>query len=299
MKRSTLTLCMALLVAPASLAQEEAANPTEAGSEGAAEPAEGDAAEPTEPDTSAEPVAPVEEKKEVEQTIYVVQGKPILVHGRFEVAPMLTQSVSDQFTSHTGLMVSGIYHIKENVAVEVVGGLFGWWDRPGQGGPRLGGRETDLTGEIKFKERLEPERVKLYQFPWLIASDLQWSPMYGKVSVQDWFLAHFNLYLSVGAGFLGLQMEEANLNPAADKTFVELNPTLGFLPAMALTTSFGGGLRFYVSDHIGFRLEVRDYVTSLGVVNDADSPSFVIDAVDSTFDVNNLVLAQLGVSFLF
>jgi outer membrane beta-barrel protein len=294
------SILLVFLAASVAVAQEEttepaadAADPTEAGSEGAPEPTE---AIPAAETPAAEVVVP---KAEVEETVYVVQGKPVLVHGRFEVAPMFGQTASDQFTSHTGVLVSGIYHIKENVAVEVVGGVFGWWDIPGTTLPRLGGRDSDLTAEIKFKERLEPERVKLYQFPWLLAGDLQWSPMYGKVSVQDWILAHFNVYLSVGAGVVGLQMEETNLAAGQEKVFVPLNGPFGFLPPLALTTSFGGGVRFYISEHIGFRFELRDYVTSLGVVNDPNSGSFVEDALEPTFDVNNMILAQVGVSFLF
>jgi hypothetical protein len=66
---------------------------------------------------------------------------------------------------------------------------------------------------------------------------------------------------------------------------------------VAPITSFGGGLRFYFTDWLGVRLEVRDYVMPLAVfqnganaVEDADVPSF---------DVTNLILTQLGVSFVF
>ncbi|HEY4220221.1 MAG TPA: hypothetical protein VGO62_02745, partial [Myxococcota bacterium] len=73
-----------------------------------------------------------------------------------------------------------------------------------------------------------------------------------------------------------------------------LPATFGALPTMALSTTFGGGLRFYFTDWLGVRFEVRDYVIPLSVrqqdVNDADGPSF---------DVTNLVLAQVGVSFVF
>lgn len=240
-------------------------------------------------DTPAGDAAPAVEKPVLEETIYVVQGKRFLAQGHFELTPQLAVSVNDSFTAHTGLLVSGLYHLKENVAVEATAGAFGWLDSR-SGAPRLGGRDSDLTVELRQKENLAPERVKLYQFPWLVAGNLQWSPMYGKVSIHDLVLGQFNLYLSVGAGIAGLQLE--TLTPGvAQEEFVQLTSSI------APITSFGGGLRFYFTDWLGVRLEVRDYVMPLAVfqnganaVEDADVPSF---------DVTNLILTQLGVSFVF
>lgn len=221
------------------------------------------------------------------QTIYVAQGKQTLVGGRFELSPQIAQSVNDRFTSHTGLLLSGIYHLKENVAFELSVGSFFWWDDPGGAGdkgPRLGGRDTDMTIEIRQKERLAPELVQLYRLTWLTTADLQWSPIYGKVAVQGMQLGQFNVYLSVGAGVTGLQLE----NQQDLQTYYPLPNSV------SLTTTFGGGLRFYFGDFFGVRFEVRDYVNALSVLQqDVPSEPF------STFDVTNTVLAQLGVSFLF
>lgn len=237
-------------------------------------------------ETGAELSAP---RPVLEETIFVVQGKRFLAQGHFELTPQLALSVNDSFTSHTGLFISGLYHLKENVAVEASIGGFGWLDSR-SGGPRLGGRDSDLTVELRQKENLAPERVKLYQFPWLIAGNLQWSPMYGKVSIHDVVLGQFNLYLSVGAGIAGLQLE--TLTPGvAQEEFVELK-----MPIAPLT-SFGGGLRFYFTDWLGVRFEVRDYVMPLAVFQSGDNA--VADADVPSFDVTNLVLTQLGVSFVF
>ncbi|MDP2340382.1 MAG: outer membrane beta-barrel domain-containing protein [Deltaproteobacteria bacterium] len=281
--------------APVFAQEDEKTDDAAASDDAAADDAPAD-----EPADDADPAGAAEvaagEKPVLEETIYVVQGKPFLAQGHFELTPQIAQSVNDSFTSHTGILVSGLYHLKENVALEATVGLFGWWDQPGVTGPRLGGRDTDLTVELKQKENLAPERVKLYQFPYVAAGNLQWSPLYGKVNVQEAVLGQFNLYLSVGAGIMGLQLE--TLTPGIpDKKFVPLKGPGGVLPAMALTTSFGGGLRFYFTEWLGLRVEVRDYVTPLSVfqsgenaVDDADAPSF---------DVTNTVLAQLGVSFVF
>lgn len=228
------------------------------------------------------------------QTIYTVQGKPRLVAGSFELAPQVAFSVNDRFTAHTGMLLSGIYHLKENVAVEVTAGGFFWVDDPtGSGSPglRIGGRDTDMTIEIRQKERLAPELVQLYRLTWLTTADLQWSPVYGKVAVQGIQLGQFNLYLSVGAGLTGLQLENQQ---ALGEYYALPGPFGDGLGPMSLTTTFGGGLRFYFGDWFGVRFEIRDYVNALSVLKqDVDTEAF------STFDVTNTVLAQAGVSFIF
>ena len=140
--------------------------------------------------------------------------------------------------------------------------------------------------------------MKLYQFPWLVGADAQWSPLYGKVSIHDLVLGQFNLYLSVGGSLLGLQLESLTQN-GMTKSYVDLPPTLGALPAMALSTTFGGGLRFYFTDWLGIRLEVRDYVVPLAVREGNPEDGGIDDADGPSFDVTNLVLGQAGVSFKF
>lgn len=239
--------------------------------------------------SDAEVPAGAIEKPVLEETIYVVQGKRFLAQGHFELTPQLAVSVNDSFTSHTGLLVSGLYHLKENVAVEATAGGFAWIDSR-SGAPRLGGRDSDLTVELRQKESLAPERVKLYQFPWLVAGNLQWSPMYGKVSIHDLVLGQFNLYLSVGAGLAGLQLETLTPGVAKEEFVTLASP-------VAPITSFGGGLRFYFTDWLGVRLEVRDYVMPLAVFQ--NGANAIEDAEVPSFDVTNLILTQLGVSFVF
>jgi outer membrane beta-barrel protein len=233
------------------------------------------------------------------QTTYVIQGRSRLIGRTFEIAPQFLQSVNDRFISHTGLMLSGLYNIKENIAFEASVAAFAWWDDPQQflaapglaTGPRFGGRDTDTTAELNNRERLRPELVKLYRLTWLTMGDFQWSPIYGKVSVHDLILGQFSVYLSVGAGFAGLTNELAEdlpnpLDIVADPLGLELG-------AVQLTTSIGGGLRFYFLDWLGIRFEIRDYVQPLALLASQSD-----EAISSTFEVRNTLLVQMGVSFV-
>lgn len=307
--RFSIPFLAAALLAPAASAQEDVLDdePAEAGAaadEGDDEEDEGGDDEKKPVESTGDEAAPAGDapKPTNEETIFVVQSKPFLVGGSFEIAPQIAQTVNDRFTSHTGLLLSAMYHIKENVAVAVTGGVFVWPDTDcfAAGGPApttrplclLGGRDTDLTVEIRDKERLAPEHVQLYQLTWMATSDLQWSPAYGKISLHDFVLGQFNLYLSVGAGVVGVQLE----NDQIPNEFVPIPGPFGSqdLPPVAFTTTLGGGLRFYFTDWLGVRLEIRDYVTPLAVLQrDVPTDTF------STFDVTNTLFAQAGVSFVF
>jgi outer membrane beta-barrel protein len=224
-----------------------------------------------------------------EETIYVVEAKPHLVRGRFELAPQIVTSLGEQFVAHSGVFLSALYNIRENLAVEVIGGAFFWWDSGAYPNGRLGGRPADMTLEIR-KEGLQPaERADLYTYTWLAAADLQFSPLYGKVNFHDVLLGQFNAYLSVGLGVGGLQLE-------SDKPdeLEKIPGAFGGNTPMQALASFGGGIRLYFNDRIGLRFEVRDYVAPLAVYK-SDVPSLAA----SSSDVLNTVLAQLGVSFIF
>jgi outer membrane beta-barrel protein len=146
-----------------------------------------------------------------------------------------------------------------------------------------------MTLEIR-KEGLQPqERADLYSYTWMAAADLQFSPLYGKVNFHDVILGQFNAYLSVGVGVGGLQLESERPDE------LETIPgAFGALPPMQPLATFGGGLRFYFTEWLGARVEIRDYVAPLNVYK-SDVPSLT----SSSSDVLNTVLAQAGVSFIF
>ena len=171
-------------------------------------------------------------------------------------------------------MLSGMYHLKENVAFEIAGGVFGWWD---VGGPRLGGRDSELTVELREKESLAPERVKLYQFPWVASADAQWSPFYGKVSFLNSIL-HLDAYVLGGGGVVYTETSGAHNEDGSP----DLART-GVKPAFDL----GVGLRFVAKDFLAVNVALINTTY-------ADVPTGSTKAV-----TQNLMMLQAGVSIFF
>ena len=237
------------------------------------------------------------------QTIYVIQGKPRLRRSSFEFSPQFITSVNDRFVSHQGLNFTMLYNVKENFALEMTGGGF-WWSPIfdtyllGEGDeplffadPQLqylirpGGHSTLASMEIN-NERLRPEPVKLYYMTWFQTMSAQWSPINGKFSLHDAILGQFSLFLTVGGGLAGVQ------NDLADGALA--SPfDLDFIGPVRLLTTIGGGIRFYLFDWLGFRLEVRDYVLPLSLYRDQFS-----GAETSSFEIRNEWMIQGGVTFV-
>ena len=254
--------------------------PSGPGDEATAEEATADAVRPSEPVESEVEAMPTQEGAaesaaqqtlESDETIYVIENKPYIMGGRFELAPQFVMSFNDRFTNHYGFLVSAMYHLRENVGIELAGGyMFGF--------------PSEITNEIKEKGRLAPEPVDLYALTWVAMGNVQWTPIYGKVSVLDLVLGHYGLYFSVGTGLTGLQLER----------YFDAPGQVYDLPLpLAFTSTIGGGLRFYFLDWLGARIEIRDYVQANSVAKEITNFPF------SYFDVQNYYMIQMGVSFIF
>ncbi|MFH1810988.1 MAG: outer membrane beta-barrel domain-containing protein [Pseudomonadota bacterium] len=223
------------------------------------------------PSQDRAPESAAKQDLESDETIYVIQKKANIIGGHFELSPQFVLSFNDRFTNHYGFMVAAMYHLRENVGVELAGGyLFGF--------------PSEITSEIREKGRLAPEPVDLYALTWVATANVQWSPIYGKVSVLDLALGHYSLYFSVGTGMTGLALERYFDAPGQQYELAW---------PFAFTSTIGAGLRVYFLDWLGARIEVRDYVQANMVDKEITNFSFTY------FDVQNYYMLQAGVTFIF
>lgn len=300
-----------LLAAPVAWAQDDETTTTEP-----TEPAaETNPLEPTAPtETAAAPLpgdAPFARIADKEETIFAIQRKAYLVKGKLELTPLASASFTDRFVQTFAPAGSVSYHLAENFAVE----LFGAYMIP---------TESGLTKEILLgrtrdgvKLSLTPEVAKLTQMLWAAGAGVQWSPIYGKVQIAGVSLGNFNFY--IGAGFaLGQSRVRCTSG-------TRLDPNRGFaIPdgATAATCpvplpddpepaedelrefyepatlkgmgALSAGVRFYFSNWLGLKFEVKDYIFSARVYqpDNREATQRYTDAI------RNNIFAQLGVSFL-
>ncbi|WP_224242083.1 outer membrane beta-barrel domain-containing protein [Hyalangium gracile] len=86
---------------------------------------------------------------------------------------------------------------------------------------------------------------------WFVGSDVMWSPFYGKTSILNQKVLHFEAFLLGGA------------------TVFKLNREGGFRPG----ANVGLGLRVFKSNHISFRLDVTNNVVFAGASRIINIPS--------------------------
>lgn len=269
----------------------------------------------TEKDDDAAPVpepaaAPVESKQgedrgkaefprvsDSEETIYAVQRKAYLVNRKVELTLMPSFSFTDRFVSTIGGGVSASYHFAENFALELYGNF-------------LFPDESGLTSEILEEGKLTPEIAKLTQMLWGSGIGAQWSPIYGKIEIFDTALGTFAFYVSAGVGVGQSRVQctpASKLDPevfGAGATCQTVQATGGAMDAfkvvyepsqLQLMTALAGGVRFYFSNSIGLKLEVKDYIFPARVFR-PDSSELTQRFTDA---IRNNVFVQIGVSFLF
>jgi outer membrane beta-barrel protein len=231
-----------------------------------------------------------------EETIYAVQRKAYLVNHKLELTPMVSASFTDRFVQTFAPAASVTYHLAENFAIE----LFGSYMFPS---------ESSLTTEILEKGKLTPEIAKLTQLLWAAGLGVQWSPIYGKIQLFGASLGNFNFYVGAGGGIgqtrvlctPGLDLDpNRGFNPPTCP-MVEINPndtsTLHIVYEPSRLQAMGalsGGVRFYFSNRIGLKFEVKDWIFSTRVYR----PASTEPTQRFTDAIRNNVFAQIGLSFL-
>jgi outer membrane beta-barrel protein len=245
-----------------------------------------------------------------EETIYAVQRKAYLNKNKFEFSLMFSALFNDRFVDSYSPVGSVTYHLAENFGLELFGGYF----IPNPSGARQ---------ELLERASLRPEFARLTELLWAAGIGGQWSPIYGKVEIGGRQLGNFNFYISAGIAF-GQTRAECVSGLALDpnRGFETEVTSPGGLPICPIPEpgkesdsqyepetfrpmgSFAGGVRFYFTDWLGLRFEIRDYIFASRVFRpNANSQGGLANAQDGNLrfsdTVRNNLYANIGLSILF
>ena len=183
-------------------------------------------------------------KRRLADRIKSVQRKVFLKKKRFELYPYFGLDLNDPFYQHYVLGFSGAYHFADSFAVEARYG-------------RVIGRTTQ--GAVKLV-RVNAGAIceNCPEFEQHLDVDLNWSPIYGKISLFGESIVHFDTYLTAGPGLFGTDN--------------------GFNPAV----NVGIGQRYFINDWLVVRAELRNYI--------------FVEKREEISDVQNLLILGLSVS---
>jgi outer membrane beta-barrel protein len=186
-------------------------------------------------------------KRKLSDRVRSVQRKDFLKKERIEVFPQFALDLNDPFFQHLVVGVGVSYHLADSLAFELRGG--GVVASIEQAAIRFVRRETESLIE-------DPPEFKYH-----VDLDALWAPFYGKISLFGESILHFDTYVTVGAGAFGT---DAALNPAAN---------------------IGIGQRYFITDWLVARVEIRDYI--------------FMDNRGGESDLQNLLILGFAVSGFF
>jgi outer membrane beta-barrel protein len=187
-------------------------------------------------DVSPAAAQDTEEKKEFDDTVHVVQRKPMLQKNRLEIAPRFGTSLNDPIYRSFKAGANLNFHISERA---YIGGLFEWYNF----GDALGGRTSAF--EKSYDQTSTQADAPVLN--WFGGLEGGFKPIYGKFALFNSAIMYYDLGASIGVGY-------------ADATSINRPSSSGTFGA---TASLSG--RLFLNDWMAFDLELRDifYPTKL------------------------------------
>ena len=153
--------------------------------------------------------------------VKAVQRKGFIKKGRLELAPIFAATVNDAFYQKFGYGLRLAYNLHDAFAIAVRG-------------TKYAKLRTDNVreGKLAFQSQLLNSDIDQQ-----VMIGGVWSPIYGKASILQSSIIHFDLFLQAGFGLVWTATS---------------GPPLSQGPHVA--ADFGGGLRFYPKEWLAFEL---------------------------------------------
>jgi outer membrane beta-barrel protein len=234
----------------------------------------------------------------------LISNKLYPMQFKLEFTGFFDYSFNDKYVEHLGGSGAFVFHVFDWLAFEGFGGyLLG--DETGiVGNVRLDGASAkrDLDNQACFeaaagtKGRCEPQLPDMWMTTWFAGGDVQWAPIYGKLSAVSEYDLNFQLYGVLGGGVEGITRK---LNTGA-QDFDD--------PQVRVSANYGLGVRLIPWKYVAQRAEIRNYNGLNPNVGEHDPRDE--DACDNGYtlvvgrerqcfpDISNNTMLQIGISLL-
>jgi outer membrane beta-barrel protein len=219
-----------------------------------------------------------EDRGPLKQKIPPVSGHFFVRQNRFELTPSLGLSFKDPFFAKYILSAALTYHATESVGIMLRGGYalttVGGAAQSCVTSTTSGGGSTVTCTPPTFQQLdgVAPGQIKT-----LIELNLEWAPLYGKLSLISEKVAHFDLYGIVGPAFVQYG------GPRAAGQTVST-------PTWAVGGDVGVGIHFFLNSWLTLKAELRDVIYQENV---ADAPG----STTTSGSTRNQLMFDLGLSF--
>lgn len=220
--------------------------------------------------------------------------------GRFEIAPTWAFSLLDEYRRTMVLGARLQYNITEWLGIGAWGG-YGLVSMP----TNLADQVNDVSQrnartQINIGKDFSEQTARMQ---WFAVPQATFSPFRGKLALFQSIFADTDLYLHLGAAFVGIQ-ERAECGTGTNVCAL-VNKSATLDSRVAIAPSFGLGLTFYPSSVVSFGAEYRAIpfswnragFDSRGGGTNGDFPDTKVNADDRTFKFNQMVTLFVGFSF--
>ncbi len=154
--------------------------------------------------------------------IRVVQQRPVIKSGRFELQVLGELSIADVMFRHYSAGGNAYFHLSEEWAI-------------GASYRHHFAEESTLLKDVTDKFEVFPERSIMR---WSAVAEAAWTPIYGKLAFFDDDIVHFDMHLVVGGGVTQTSRSST--------------------PRVTGLVGFGG--RLLVSSWFSVNMEIRDQI---------------------------------------
>ncbi len=230
----------------------------------------------------------------------LIANKLYPMQGRLELAALFDMSYADKYVDHLGGHAAVAYHFFDWLALEGYGGY-------------LVGDETGIVNNVRRTDSgggksanntpvcfgggsgpCEPQLPGLYQTTWFTGAEVQWAPIYGKISAVSEYDLNFQFYTKLGGGAEGIHRMLNDLSYGAD--------------SVRPSGHYGVGLRLIPWKYATIRAELTNYVGLNPNVEEHDKTDesscpdgYVLSEGNSSVchqDIFQSSFFQVGLSFL-
>jgi outer membrane beta-barrel protein len=251
-----------------------------------------------------------------------LKGAPAVRHlrlyrqGRFEIAPLASFSLLDEYRRTILVGARLNYNITDWLAIGV-------W-----GGAGVVSTTTDLTDKIDAtspRDALTATNVnhsgnptgqapgvpkasfadQTAKISYVVSPQLTFIPFRGKLAIFNKIFVDTDLYLAGGIAFVGIQERDDCVATPMVADSCSNPASFGLQSKTKFTGTFGLGLTFYPSSFVSFGVEYRALpfswnragFDSRGAGPNGNFPDGQVNSDDETFKFNQFVTVDLGFSF--
>jgi outer membrane beta-barrel protein len=163
--------------------------------------------------------------------IVVLPRKPYLKRGRVELTPFVGSTLNDTLIQHTALGLDVTYFLTDVLGIGLEAMYY--FDNV-----------TDNEFLIRYHFRRVPT-INRYRYS--ASGNFSYVPIYGKFSIMNKLIAHYDVWLSGGVGITGSEVIPRDFN---HESFSNIS----------LTFPIAIGARFFITRWMALQVSLRDYM---------------------------------------